>query len=156
MTLTKLILLAIASVATLWASDYWLDTYAHIPADCRLGAPTFRTAAQINEILDKLDGKSHGYVVFLWTFDLVAPLLYGASLYVAISLGAWPGLRWIAIIAAISDYIENALTTGLLVAYPAKFSFLATLCAVATLVKWALYGGALAIAVIAGIALKVR
>jgi len=154
MKLIALIVLGFASAALLGASDYWLGDHAKIPREYRLGPPVPRTAAQIEKIVDKLDGeKRHSYVIFLWTFDLAGPLVYGAFLYVAISLGAWPGLRWIAVAAAVTDYIENVLTTVLL--RGTESSLPATLCALATPAKWALYGSAAAIAVIAYIALKV-
>jgi hypothetical protein len=152
------IALLVAGVVLLLASNRWLSR--HVGDQCRLGTPSFHDAGEIADTIAKLgpDGR-RSYLVFLWTFDLVGPLVYGAALYFWISLWiaqAWPGaplatqLRWIAVAAAASDYVENVVTTVLLLGHAKEARFLAAACGLATLIKWSLYGAALAVALIAG------
>jgi hypothetical protein len=159
-----LVLLAIVSGVILVVGDRWLGH--NVCDQCRLGPPLpIRNADAIVDIVKRLctDGRQ-SYLLFLWTFDLVGPLLYGGFFYLAISLtaaNACPAtarparLRWIAIAAAVSDYIENGLTTALLLADPPKYRLWAALCAVATPLKWGLYGAAGAVVLVSLMAIGI-
>ena len=116
-----------------------------------------RDAGKTYEMLDALGavGREH-HLYFIWTIDLALPLLFGWSLYVAIGNGAtWAfgesraagRFRWLAVAAAVSDYLENLSNTVLLVSYPERLSTLASLSGLLTLIKFSLYGASVLVAV---------
>ena len=162
---STLILLLLASIAVFVASGWRVQEFG----ECRLGMPSFDKAIQVSKTIKDSCGKvgdrtRQSYVKFLWTYDLVAPLVYGASLYVAISFWialAWPGapaaagLRWIAVAAAAADYFENVLQTLLLAGWT-ESATVAAVSGLATLIKWALYFCAIGVAVIAGAGALIR
>jgi hypothetical protein len=113
------------------------------------GVP-FRNVTNTYEILDALGSagrKIHLY--FIWTVDLVLPLLFGWSLFAAIGSAAERAfgepsaagrLRWLAVIAVIADYLENVTNSVLLVVYPDRVPLVAVLSGLLTSIKFALYG----------------
>jgi hypothetical protein len=91
--------------------------------------------------------------------------LLGACLYVALAqaaAGAAPHSplarqsRWLGVAAAVSDYMENLTSTALLVAYPEQLPLLARLSGPLTLIKFVVYGAAVATALVLFAASLVR
>jgi hypothetical protein len=109
-----------------------------------------RSADKTYEILAELGTigrRNHLY--FIWTIDLALPLLFGSCLYVAIRDSATRAfgasstagrLRWLAVAAASVDYLENISNSVLLVFYPDRFPFLASMSGLLTLMKFSLSG----------------
>ena len=104
------------------------------------------------------DGRE-AYVRVRWSFDLAWPIVYGFFLVTAIS---WVGRRayrtesWanllnlVPIAAVLLDYTENALTSIVMLRYPAETTVAAALASPVTALKWLCVGGSF-IALIAGV-----
>jgi len=102
------------------------------------------------DIVDGLRASGRrNHILFIWTIDLVLPLLFGWSLYAAIDAGAKRAFegsrsaslwRWFAVAAVTCDYLENICNTILLANYPARFPTLASLSGPLTMTKFILYG----------------
>ncbi len=125
-----------------------------------------RNADETNRVVAALGAEGRRtYLLFMWTVDLALPLLLGACLYVALAQAAQAALphsrlarrsRWLGIVAAACDYLENLTTTALLIAYPDQLSLLAGLSGPLTLAKFVVYYGSVALAVILFAASLVR
>ncbi len=169
---TTLIVLLVASLGILLAGNF-LDVPLSVPwlLDRTGGTPIldmlpFRTADETDRVVAALGPEGRRtYLHFIWTADLVLPLLLGACLYVALAqaaAAAAPGSllarrsRWLGVVAAVSDYVENLASTALLIAYPQHLPLLARLSGPLTLIKFVAYGAAVALALVLFAAALVR
>jgi hypothetical protein len=158
----KLLALAVCSVAAILAINllyfplsvpWMLQNTGGVPY---LDMVPGRGAAKTYEILAELGTVGRrNHLYFIWTIDLALPLLFGSCLYVAIRDGAeWAfgasntagRLRWLAVAAAGVDYMENISNSVLLVFYPDRFPFLASVSGLLTLMKFSLSGVCILIA----------
>ena len=87
------------------------------------------------------------YLTEIWTVDLVLPALFGLFLFVSLGRGTLRRWRWLGLLAAFVDYLENATITLLLLSYPRLSEGVARLASALTVTKLALYSAALAAAV---------
>jgi nucleoside-diphosphate-sugar epimerase len=87
------------------------------------------------------------YWKLLWSFDLLAPLLFGAFLSSAIRRTAFRRLNQLPFLASAFDYVENIAITFLLLRYPLRLSALVLLASTLTLLKWFLYAASVIVAV---------
>jgi hypothetical protein len=161
---TTLIALLVASVGVLLAvnslyfplSVPWL--LDHTGGTPILDMLPLRDADATNRVVAALgpDGR-RTYLHFIWTVDLALPLLFGACLYVALAQAAPAAAphsrlagqsRWLGVAAAASDYMENLTSTALLIAYPEQPPLLARVSGPLTLIKFVLYGSAVALALV--------
>lgn len=161
---TTLIALLVASVGILLAGNFlyfplsvpWL--LDHTGGTTILDMLPFRDADETNRIVAALGPEGRRtYLYFMWTADLALPLLLGACLYVALAQAAAGAAlrsrlamqsRWLGVAAAVSDYMENLASTALLIAYPEQLPLLARLSGPLTLIKFVVYGAAVALALV--------
>ncbi len=169
---TTLIVLLVASLGILLAGNFlyfplsvpWLlERTGGTPI---LDMLPFRDAAATDRVVAALGpGGRSTYLAFIWTADLAIPLLLGACLYVALAQAAASAAphsrlaaqaRWLGVAAAVSDYIENLTSTALLISYPQHLPLVARLSGPLTLVKFIVYWGAVALALVLAAAALTR
>ena len=151
---TTLLTLAVCSLGAILAinllyfplSVRWMRQYTtDVPL---LDMVAWRSVSRTYNILAALGVTGRrNHLCFIWTIDLVLPVLFGSCLYIAIrdsaafaALNAAGRLSWIAVAAAAMDYLENITNSALLALYPQRISFLASLSGLLTLMKFSLYG----------------
>jgi len=79
------------------------------------------------------------YLTMLWTVDLLLPALFGLALWSALGAGALVRWRWLALAAAVADYLENIALSALILTFPEQHPLLGAVCGVLTAAKFSLY-----------------
>lgn len=100
------------------------------------------------------------YLGSIWTLDIALPVLVSLWLATGIALAQraaarrYPALTLLPIAAGLTDFLENALITILLVRYPQRLDYVATVSGDVTTTKHVLYAASLL--VMAALGLRAR
>ncbi|OFX25911.1 MAG: hypothetical protein A2V77_09855 [Anaeromyxobacter sp. RBG_16_69_14] len=117
--------------------------------DMRMTGYSSHEARRLFEALGTLGRRS--YLEMLWTVDLLLPALFAALFWASLKRGALGKWRWVALLGAGADYLENTAITLLLLHFPMQGDALATLASVLTVSKFSLYFAGLALASVGAI-----
>ena len=122
----------------------------------------FYTPGELYQIaIDYGEDGRQAYVVTRWTFDLIYPLVYTGFLVFGISwftqkLTNWPD-RWklgnlIPLLAGIFDFLENSMTSLVMILFPTRIEGVLILATTFTPIKWILVSGSFILYFIVGTA----
>jgi hypothetical protein len=76
------------------------------------------------------------YIIQRWTFDLIWPIVYAIPLYLTLIRFPISNWKYLPLSAMGFDYVENIIFTILVILFPTRIEWLASIGVLISLVKW--------------------